>query len=163
MIIGLIVFGVLMTNPETPNRFALYQLHKSFGIMVLILSGIRLLWRLTHKPPALPDGMKPFEIIAAKFTHITFYVIMIGMPLLGWAMVSASPIPIPTRIFDIIPWPNMPGITRNEATAEFFKMLHHNIGKLTIALIVLHIGAALKHQFINKDGLLTRMFPRRHR
>ena len=52
----------------------------------------------------------------------------------------------------------MPGITRNEATAEFFKMLHHNIGKLTIALIVLHIGAALKHQFINKDGLLTRMF-----
>ena len=163
MIIGLIVFGVLMTNPETPNRFALYQLHKSFGIMVLILSGIRLLWRLTHKPPALPDGMKPFEIIAAKFTHIAFYVIMIGMPLLGWAMVSASPIPIPTRIFDIIPWPNMPGITRNEATAEFFKMLHHNIGKLTIALIILHIGAALKHQFINKDGLLTRMFPRRHR
>ena len=152
-----------MTNPETPNRFALYQLHKSFGIMVLILSVIRLLWCLTHKPPALPDGMKSFEIIAAKFTHIAFYVIMIGMPLLGWAMVSASPIPIPTRIFDIIPWPNMPGITRNEAKAEFFKMLHHNIGKLTIALIVLHIGAALKHQFINKDGLLTRMFPRRHR
>lgn len=157
MIIGLIVFGILMTNPDTPNRFALYQLHKSFGILVLIFSVLRLIWRLTHKPPALPNGMSSLEIAAAKFTHIAFYVIMIGMPLLGWAMVSASPIPIPTRIFDTLPWPNMPGITRNEATADFFKMLHHNIGKLTIALIALHIGAALKHQFVNKDGLLSRM------
>ena len=159
MIIGLIVFGILMTNPDTPNRFALYQLHKSFGILVLLLSIARLIWRLTHKPPALPDGMKPWEIAAAKFTHIAFYVIMIGMPLLGWAMVSASPIAIPTRIFDMVPWPDIPGITRSEALADTFKMLHHNMGKLTIALIALHIGAALKHQFINKDGVLRRMFP----
>jgi len=92
MIVGLIIFGFLMTNPDTPNRFALYQLHKSFGICVLILSLMRLLWRLTHKPPPLPDGMKPYEIAAAKFTHIAFYVIMIGMPLLGWAMVKPQPI-----------------------------------------------------------------------
>lgn len=160
MIIGLIIFGLLMTNPNTPNRFALYQLHKSFGILVLLFSILRLIWRLTHKPPELPSDMKPWEIAVAKFTHIAFYIIMIGMPLLGWAMVSASPIPIPTRIFDIVPWPNMPGIVRGEALADLFAMLHRNIGKFTIALIALHIGAALKHQFINKDGLLGRMLPR---
>jgi len=157
MIIGLIVFGLLMTNPDTSNRFVLYQLHKSFGIMVLLLSILRLMWRLSHKPPPLPEGMKPFEIAAAKFTHIAFYVIMIGMPLLGWAMVSASPLSIPTRIFDTVPWPDMPGIPRSEAVEDIFKMLHLNIGKFTIALIALHIGAALKHQFVNKDGLLSRM------
>ena len=159
MIIGLIIFGKLMTNPETPNRFVLYQLHKSFGILVLLFSILRLGWRLTHKPPPLPDGMTSWERAAAKFTHIAFYVFMIGMPLLGWAMVSASPIPIPTRIFDTVPWPNIPGIVRDEALADFFKMLHHNIAHFTMALIALHVGAALKHQFVNKDGLLSRMFP----
>ena len=94
-----------------------------------------------------------------KIYTYSFYVIMIGMPLLGWAMVSASPIPIPTRIFDTVPWPNIPGIVRDEALADFFKMLHHNIAHFTMVLIALHVGAALKHQFVNKDGLLSRMFP----
>ena len=159
MIIGLIIFGILMTNPETPNRFEIYQLHKSFGILVLILSVLRLLWRFTHKPPPLPRGMKPWEAFAARFTHIAFYVIMIGMPLLGWAMVSASELEIPTRIFGQIPWPDMPGIPRDKALEETLKFLHGNIGKATIALIVLHIGAALKHHFVNKDDVLSRMLP----
>ncbi len=159
MIIGLILFGLLMTNPDMPNRFALYQLHKSMGISVLILSCLRLLWRLTHKPPALPEGMKGWEICAAKFTHIAFYVIMIGMPLLGWAMVSASPLGIPTRLFDIVPWPHMPGIPRGKELEDVLKFLHGNIGKATIGLIALHIGAALKHHLVNKDDVLTRMLP----
>jgi len=159
MIIGLIVFGILMTNPETPNRFVLYQLHKSFGICVLILSVVRLLWRLGHKPPALPEGMKGWEIAAAKFTHIAFYIIMIGMPLLGWAMVSSTELAIPTKIFNTIPWPDMPGLPRDKALSDIFKNLHHWIGKATIALIVLHVGAALKHHFINKDNVLARMIP----
>jgi cytochrome b561 len=159
MIVGLIVFGILMTNPDMPNRFALYQLHKSFGICVLILSVLRLLWRLGHKPPALPDGMKGWEVSAAKFTHIAFYVIMIGMPLLGWAMVSSTEYVIPTKLFNIIPWPDMPGLPRDKAVSDIFKNLHHWIGKATILLIALHIGAALKHHFILKDNVLARMIP----
>lgn len=159
MIIGLIVFGILMTNPDTPNRFTLYQLHKSFGVMVLILSVLRLFWRIRHKPPSLPEGMKSWEIAAAKLTHIAFYLIMIGMPLLGWAMVSASPLPIPTELFWTVPWPDMPLIPESKDLEDVFKMLHENIGKLTIALIVLHIGAALKHHFVNKDMVLARMLP----
>lgn len=159
MIIGLILFGILMTNPDTPNRFMLYQLHKSFGIMVLILSVFRLIWRLGHKAPDLPDGMKRWEAAAAKFTHIAFYVIMIGMPLLGWAMVSASPLPIPTELFWTIPWPDMPFIPESKDVEGVLKTLHKNIGKFTIALILLHVGAALKHHFINKDNVLARMLP----
>jgi len=159
MIIGLIVFGILMTNPETPNRFALYQLHKSFGICVLILSVLRLLWRLGHKPPALPSGMKSWEVAAAKFTHIAFYIIMIGMPLLGWAMVSSTETVIPTKIFKMIPWPDMPGLPRDKAVSDIFKNLHHWLGKGTILLIALHVGAALKHHFVNKDTVLARMIP----
>ena len=159
MIIGLIIFGILMTNPDTPNRFALYQLHKSFGICVLILSVLRLLWRLGHTPPALPKDMKVWEIAAAKFTHIAFYVVMIGMPLLGWAMVSSTELVIPTKIFKTIPWPDIPGLPRDNAVSDIFKNLHYWIGRATIILILLHIGAALKHHFINKDNVLGRILP----
>lgn len=159
MIIGLIVFGILMTNPETPNRFVLYQLHKSFGVMVLVLSVLRLVWRLGHKPPTLPDGMKPWEHLAAKFTHVAFYTVMIGMPLLGWAMVSASTLPIKTELFWTVPWPDLLFIPESKDLEDVLKMLHRNLGKLTIALIALHIGAALKHHLINKDDVLARMAP----
>ena len=159
MIIGLIIFGILMTNPDTSNRFALYQLHKSFGICVLILSVLRLLWRLGHTPPALPKDMKGWEIAAAKVTHIAFYVIMIGMPLLGWAMVSSTELVIPTKIFKTIPWPDIPGLPRDNAVSDIFKNLHYWIGRATIILILLHIGAALKHHFINKDNVLGRILP----
>ena len=79
-IIGLVVFGLLMTHDWMPNRFVIYQWHKSFGVVVLGLSMFRLIWRLTHRPPALPNGMKPIEIFLSKLTHIGFYVLMIGMP-----------------------------------------------------------------------------------
>ena len=159
MIIGLIIFGILMTNPDTPNRFALYQLHKSFGICVLILSVLRLLWRLGHTPPALPKDMKGWEIAAAKVTHIAFYVIMIGMPLLGWAMVSSTELVIPTKIFKTIPWPDIPGLPRDNAVSDIFKNLHYWIGRATIILILLNVGAALKPHFINKDNVLGRILP----
>jgi len=162
LIISLLVFGTLMTNPETPNRFVLYQWHKTGGIMVLLLSVLRLIWRLTHKAPPLPQGMKSWERLAAKGSHTGFYVLMIGMPLLGWAMVSASPLGIPTKLFGSIPWPHIPFLANLEVKEPIAKKLtqaHHLGGKLMIGLIVLHIGAALKHHFVNKDNVLARMLP----
>ena len=73
MIIGLIIFGKLMTNPETPNRFVLYQLHKSFGILVLLFSVLRLGWRLTHKPPPLPDG---YDLMGTRGGKIYAYSLL---------------------------------------------------------------------------------------
>ena len=159
LIIGLIVFGMLMTKDWMPQRFAIYQWHKSFGILVLVLSVLRLIWRFTHKPPALPSGMPAWEMLAAKLTHIGFYVLMIGMPLLGWAMISASKLPIENQLFYLIPLPDLPGVSPSEAAEARFKALHDLGAKLIILLFLLHVGGALKHHFIAKDGTLARMIP----
>ncbi|MGB6230806.1 MAG: cytochrome b [Litorimonas sp.] len=160
LILGLIAFGVLMTKEWMPNRFEIYQWHKSVGILVLVLSVARLIWRLGHKPPPLPDSTPGWQAAVSHATHIAFYVLMIGMPLLGWAMVSASPLPIPTVLFGVLPLPDLP-LGESEALADRFKSLHELGGKLFIALIALHIGAALKHQFVDRDGLIARMSLRR--
>ena len=160
LILGLIAAGFLMTQDWLPHRFKVYQWHKSFGIIVLLLSVFRLIWRLTHKAPALPEGMKGWEIAAAKFTHIGFYVLMIGVPFLGWAMVSASTLPVENEIFYLIPLPDMPGISASKAAEARLKFFHEAGAKLILLLFVLHVGAALKHHFIEKDGTLLRMLPR---
>ena len=159
MIIGLIVFGLLMTNEGVPNRFALYQWHKTFGITVLVLSLIRLVWRFRHTPPALPEALPAWQKHASHATHWAFYALMMGMPLLGWAMVSASSLPVPTLLYGVIPLPDMPGISETEALYERFRLLHEIGAKLFIALLFLHIGAALKHHFKDKDAVLSRMIP----
>lgn len=159
MIIGLVVFGLLMTREWVPNRFAMYQWHKSIGITVLVLSVLRLIWRLTHRPPALPTALPRWQRTASHATHGLFYALMIAMPLLGWAMVSASELPIPTVLYGLIGLPDMPGITESDAVAGRFQLLHEIGAKLFIALIVLHIAAALKHHFKDRDDILSRMAP----
>ena len=155
-LIGLLASGVLMTTEGVPNRFDIYPWHKSFGIAVLFLSFGRLAWRLRHRPPPLPSDTPPWQATVSHTTHWLFYVLMIGMPLLGWAMVSASPLPIPTVLFEVVPWPHLP-LPKGEAEVTLWKNLHMIGGKIFFALLLLHIGAALKHQFIDKDGLLSRM------
>lgn len=159
LIISLVIFGMLMTKEWMPNRFAIYQWHKSFGILVLILSLGRLIWRMMNPPPTLPDGMKGWEVFAAKLTHIGFYVLMIGMPLLGWAMISASKLPIQNELFYLIPLPDLPGISASEALENRFKFLHETGAKMIVLLFILHVGGALKHHFIERDGVLARMIP----
>jgi len=160
LILGLIAAGFLMTQDWLPHRFKVYQWHKSFGIVVLLLSVVRLIWRLTHKAPGLPEGMKTWEKAAAKLTHIGFYVLMIGVPLLGWAMVSASTLPVENQIFYLIPLPDMPGVSASKAAEMRLKTFHELGAKLILLLFVLHVGAALKHHFVERDDTLRRMLPR---
>jgi len=151
--------GIVMHNlPYSEFKFTLYQLHKSSGFVVLILSLIRLGWRLQHPAPALPAGMKGWERVAARVTHVLFYVVIIGIPLTGWLMVSASTTGIPTKLFFVIPVPHLP-VPQSEGLEEFFEESHEYMAKATIGLIVLHVGAALKHQFIARDDTLARMVP----
>lgn len=159
MIIGLVVFGLLMTEEWVPKRFVLYQWHKTIGITVLVLSVLRLIWRLTHRPPSLPAVIPAWQRTASHATHGLFYALMIIMPLLGWAMVTASELPIPTVLYGLIPLPDMPGVPEADAVAARFRLLHEIGAKLFMALIVLHIGAALKHHFKDKDDILARMAP----
>lgn len=137
--------------------YRVYQLHKAVGLTVLVLSLARLAWRLGHKPPPLSPSMGRLQRMAAEGTHIVFYVLMIAMPLLGWAMVSASPLGLPTSYFGLFTWPHLPGLA---ASAEgTLKTLHGAGGFVFAALAALHIAAALKHQFVDRDDILMRMLP----
>jgi cytochrome b561 len=161
-ILGLLMIGLAMTQLSlTPEcLFSLYQLHKSLGVTVLLLVVVRLVWRLLHRPPAMPDTMPRFEKRAAESTHLLFYFLMLGLPLSGWALVSASVFNIPTVLYGVIPWPNMPGLSNlsNKAPAEAtLKALHAYGAWLLLAVLALHLGAVLRHQFILRDDVLRRM------
>ena len=145
-----------MGGQPTPESFALIQLHKSIGITILVLSIIRLGWRLTNPPPPEPPGLARWEIVLSQTVHWGFYVIMIGMPLTGWLMVSASRIQIPTLLYGAVLWPNVPGI---DGLAPAAKKIWHAIGLNghellaygLYALFVLHVAGALKHQLFERD------------
>ena len=142
------------------------QLHKSIGITVLVLSTIRLGWRLAVPPPKLPAYVHGWERWLAQTVQILFYVIMFGMPLTGWAFSSASPIIkiYPIVLFHVIPWPtiaplaNLPHDQMKHAH-DLFRAGHGLLAKLAYVLIVLHVAGALKHQFISNDDVVARMLP----
>ncbi len=158
--------GLAWTFQNIPKgllEFKLIQLHKSFGITVLILSVLRLAWRLANPPPPEPP-MPEWQKIAAKVVHWAFYVVMIGMPLSGWVMVSASKLSIPTLLYGVIPWPhiapvhNLPPESR-KAWGDAMDATHQYLAYLAYGLIALHVTAALKHQFFDRDNLIHRMLP----
>lgn len=162
LILSQIAGGLYMHNlPNTaPGKFDLYQLHKSFGLSILLLSIVRLGWRLTHRPPALPDTMPGWQVLIARATHWLFYFFMIVTPLVGLAIVSVSPKDIPTFWFGIIPVPHigfLEGIANAAETETTLIELHKKLAFGILGLFVLHVGAALKHHFVDKDDVLRSM------
>ncbi len=168
-LIALLIFaniGLAWTFQNIPKgltEYNLIQLHKSFGITVLLLSVLRLAWRLVNPPPPEPP-MPRWQLIASQVVHWGFYVIMIGMPLSGWVMVSASPLNLPTLLYKTIPWPHLGFIHdlpvgAKKVWGHWGEAAHGLLAKLAYALIVLHIGGALKHQFLDRDNLIARMAP----
>ncbi len=122
LIAGLIVFNIAlgwrMDGPRGPEAFAVFQLHKSIGITVLLLTVLRILWRLTHRAPDFPTSVQPWEQMLARAVHFLFYAFLLGMPLTGWLIVSASKTNIPTLLFQTIPWPHVPGVATLGAGAK---------------------------------------------
>lgn len=155
-----------MGNPNTDKAtaFALFQLHKSIGLLVLLLSVGRLLWRVQNPPPALPANMQSWERILSQIVHVLFYVVMVGTPLLGWMMVSASPTGIPTLFFGLFHWPHIAPLADAALSAkkemhEVLENAHGLAAWMILGLLALHVGGALKHQFIDKEHYLVRMLP----
>ena len=164
IIIGMLILGKYMADlPDNdPSRFDLIQLHKSIGITILTLSVLRVLWRLVNKVPPLPAHMPAWERFAAHASHLLLYVLIIGIPLSGWAMVSASPLGIPTIWFGAVEIPHLPGLqgfADQHAAEHTFRDTHELLGDLMIALLLVHVGAALKHHFYDRDDVLVRMLP----
>lgn len=166
-VLALLATGLWMVDaikvPETQaTAFQTYQLHKSLGLTVLVLSLARLAWRLWNPPPPLPEHMGPLSRFAAHGAHVLFYALMIGMPLTGWAMVSASPLGLPTIVFGWFEWPHiawLEAVPDKAAVEEQLKQVHATAGLIMLGLVGLHVAAALKHQFVDRDGLLARMTP----
>ena len=166
MIIGQLATGIIMGYKLVDKSilFPMYQFHKSLGLTVLVLSVIRLLWRLTHKAPPLPGHMPLWEKFAAKATHYVFYFFMLAIPFTGWLIVSSSSFGFPTMWFNLFEWPHIPGIATladqpKEQVNEISETLHIYMAYALLALLGLHIAAALKHHFIDKDEVLHHMIP----
>jgi cytochrome b561/polyisoprenoid-binding protein YceI len=140
--------------PHDERGFALFQLHKSVGVTIFVLTLLRLAWRLTHRPPPAVEG--GFQGFLAKAVHTLLYAFMIGAPLTGWAMVSTDASRIPTLLYGTIPWPHLP---LPSALNEPLEETHELLAWIGLALILLHVAGALRHQFLLKDGLLRRMGP----
>jgi len=160
-IIGSLGVGLYMTGlPFSPARLKLYNWHKWAGITILVLSAARLLWRLAHRPPALPAhierAMPSWQRSAHHGTHLALYILFFAVPLLGWAYSSAAGFPIVW--FGVLPLPDFVPVNKEFADIVL-KPLHKTGAYLLGAFVLLHVAAALKHQFIDRDGLLSRMWP----
>ena len=158
MIIGSLSLGLYMADlPFSPARLKLYNWHKWAGVAILVLSALRLLWRLSHRPPAdLP--MPAWQQRAASGAHLVLYGLFFAVPLAGWAYSSAAGFPIVW--FGVLPLPDFVPVDR--ALSESLKPLHRWLAYALCAVVMLHIAGALKHHFIDRDGLLRRMLPARN-
>lgn len=156
-IVGAFCVGLYMADlPFSPLRLKLYNWHKWAGVTILALSALRLLWRLTHRPPAdIP--MPAWQTRAAHAMHGLLYLAFFAVPLLGWAYSSAAGFPIVW--FGVLPLPDF--VPKDKALADTFKQLHQLAAYGLAALVLAHVAAALKHHFIDRDGLLARMWPGR--
>jgi cytochrome b561 len=156
-LLGSFGVGLTMTElPLSPLRLKLTNWHKWAGITILALSVVRLVWRLTHRPPA-DVPMPAWQQRAAHWTHRALYALFFLVPLAGWAYSSAAGFPV--VVFGLLPLPDL--VPADKALAEAIKPLHKGLA-WTLALLVLgHVAAALKHRWIDRDGLLARMWPAR--
>lgn len=133
------------------------SLHVSIGATILILTLLRILWRVTHKAPPYPATMKRYEVVGSAALHGLFYLLLVGIPLTGWlafgGFVAEEPAMAAVRVFGAFPVPAGPS-----GMGEV-KELHEIGSNAAMLLAGLHILAALKHQFIDGDGLFRRMLP----
>jgi len=162
LIIGMLVIGKFMVSLDETNpiRFTLTQWHKTFGVLILLLTVLRLLWRLTHKAPQHPEAAPAWEHYAAKASHVLFYLLLFIAPITGWMLVSVSPLNIDTLLFNVIPWPHLPwlhNIADKASAVHLYEQIHEIATGVLIVLLLLHVGAALKHHLIDKDDVLNRM------
>jgi len=157
LVVAQIYVGFVFADMERgPERGEWFTWHKTLGATILVLSLARLAWRLAHKPPPFPDDLPRWERVAATWNHRIFYFLLIALPLTGLATISAGEAGV-TKLVAGIPLPLIPGLP--EAAGETFGGLHEVLVFTTIALVVLHVAAALKHQFVDRARAAGRMPP----
>lgn len=153
-VLSAIGLGLYMSDlPVSPQRIKLYNWHKWLGMTALFLTLIRMGVRFATPVPNMPDSMSKIQVLLAHFGHFGLYGLLLMVPLSGWLMSSAHGYSI--QYLGVFAIPDL--IAPNEYLASLFKTIHEVIAKIMILLLLGHIGAAIKHQWIDHDNLLDRM------
>lgn len=150
------VFGQIMVDlPLSPTKLRWYSYHKWAGVTVFLLVLVRIAWRLTHRPPEPPRHMTALERTLAHAAHGLLYLLTLAVPISGWLFSSAKG--FQTVYFGVLPIPDL--IAKNPDLAEVLVEWHEGLNKVMLVLVVLHVAAALKHHFRDRDDVLARMLP----
>jgi cytochrome b561 len=141
--------------PLSPDKLRLYSWHKWIGVSIFMLAVLRVMWRTTHRPPALIAAMPHWEKLVAQTVHYLLYLLIFVIPLSGWLMSSAKG--IQTVWFGVLPLPNL--VEKNKELGDLLTEVHESLNFTMLFLLLAHAGGALKHHFIERDGTLARMLP----
>lgn len=150
--------GLFMTGLEfSPDKFRYYAWHKWIGITVFLLAATRLAWRAAHPPPPLPPAMPAWQVRASHVSHALLYGLMLAIPLSGWIYSSSTGVSV--VYLGLLPLPDL--IPKDRETAKILLLLHKTLNYTLAAVVTVHVVAALKHQFHDRDDFLARMLPGR--
>ncbi|KVW94778.1 cytochrome B561 [Thiobacillus denitrificans] len=158
-LVALLIFvgfplGVYMVDlPLSPDKLKLYSYHKWIGITVFLLVAVRVSWRLMHTPPSLPAGIAVWQRRASQIVHGLLYALILAIPLSGWLMSSAKG--FQTVWFGVLPLPDL--LEKNRELGDLLASVHKVLNFTLLGLVILHVGAALKHHFIERQPFLQRM------
>ncbi|HEX8126514.1 MAG TPA: cytochrome b [Allosphingosinicella sp.] len=158
LIVVNLLLGFFHEEFARPVRSTMMGWHKSLGLTVIALTLVRILWRLTHRPPPFDPAMKGWEVAVARLVHGLFYLLLLAIPLSGWLLVSSGQKVNPTNfywLFKIGPLPVTPG----EGLHEFAEEAHELLGYAMLVLLLLHVGGAIKHHLDGHRHLIGRMVP----
>ena len=157
LVLFMIAAGILMLRlPEGDSQNLLFNLHRSVGVLLFPLVLVRLIYRLRHPPPPLPDDLMPLQKLAAHLNHYALYALLLLNPLLGWWATSAYGAVV--NVFWLFELP--PIVAQNKPLSETLLAIHASVGIAIALLVCMHIGAALFHHFIRRDRILLRMLGR---
>lgn len=160
LVAGLVLFtaplGLYMTGlPLSPHKLQVYSYHKWIGVTVFALAVIRVLWRLTHRPPPHDPAVPAWQRGAADAAHVLLYVLLLAVPVSGWLYSSATG--VPTVYLGLWQLPDL--VTRDRALADTLKLVHKSLNVTLAAIVIVHVAAAVRHHVVLRNGVLTRMAP----
>jgi cytochrome b561 len=156
LIVAGAALGLTMTDlPLSPAKLRYYAWHKWIGITVFLVAAVRVAWRLVVPPPPLPGSMPQPQVVAAGAVHALLYVLMLAIPLSGWLYSSATGVSV--SYLNVVPLPNL--VPKDKALASVLLAVHQSLNGVLAVAVLLHVGAAIKHQWIDRDGVLSRMLP----
>jgi cytochrome b561 len=152
----MVAVGLWMTGlPLGFTKLYAYNWHKWVGLIVLLLTTVRLLWRWHHPPPPLPDTIVRWQAALAPIVHWALFLLLLALPISGWFMSSAAGISV--IWFGSLPLPDL--VPRDPGLFEALKTAHHVLSRLLIAALILHVAAVVHHDVMRRDGIFRRMWP----